>query len=310
MLKLLSTALMSMLVNRHRMPGRSRATECMARVAALIFSKGASLPIESFRQLLEQLSLDHPSTKLVDFSETQKAGVACLLTSPKIESRPDLKIVYLHGGGYVAGSPKAYRVFLAQLASGSGAQIITPDYRLSPENPFPAAQDDCLAVIKQVRAEHPTAKLVVMGDSAGGGLSIDAALSFSGIDAIMLISPWVEPTSNSGTIVTNQSNDIFTHAFLEKSFAAHINEGDRFDPRVNFINADLAGLPKTYVQVAGGELFYDQVIEFCARAKQQQVDLELDVYPTQFHVFQILGVLLKDSKQATQKIVAYLQSVL
>jgi monoterpene epsilon-lactone hydrolase len=309
MLKLLFKALFSMLVNRHRMPGRGWATECMARVGALIFAKGAILPIESFRQVLDKVDLSHPAVKHVSFSWVEKAGISCMLTMPNEHTRPDLQIVYLHGGGYITGSPKAYRVLLAQLASATGAQITTPDYRLSPEHPFPVPQDDCLAVVKQVRAEHPDAKLVVMGDSAGGGLSIHAALNFDKIDAIMLISPWVEPTADSGTIISNERNDIFIHEFLETSFKSHIQSGDRFDQRVNFKNAELSRLPKTYIQVAGGELFHDQVVEFSERAKQQKVALTLDVYATQFHVFQVLGPHLKDSKHATSKIAAFLQSV-
>ena len=298
-----------MLVNRRRMPGRDFATECMARIGALIFAKGAEMPIESFRKVLDQVDLRHPAVKQVSFSWVDKAGVPCMLTTPNTLTRPDLQIVYLHGGGYVTGSPKAYRVFLAKLASATGAQIVTADYRLSPEHPFPMPQDDCLAVVKQVRAEFPDAKLVVMGDSAGGGLTIDAALNFEQIDAVMLMSPWVEPTADSGSIISNNDNDIFTHAFLEKSFASHIQGGDRFDTRVNFKNADLSGLPQTYIQVAGGELFHDQVVEFTERAKQQGVAVELDVYPTQFHVFQVLGVHLKDSKNATTKIAAFIKSI-
>ncbi|MFT6284889.1 MAG: acetyl esterase/lipase [Arenicella sp.] len=148
-----------------------------------------------------------------------------------------------------------------------------------------------------------------MGESTRGSLTIDAALNFGKIDAIMLISPWVEPIADSGTIISNEPNDIFIHEFLETNFTYRIQNSDRFEHRVNFKKSSFITLPVTYIQVAGSELFHDQVVESSECAKHQKDVLTLDVYATQFHVFQVLGSRLKDSKHATGKVAAFLQSV-
>ena len=292
-----------------RMSGRTWATEYFARVSRMIFEIGTHIPVESFRKMLSKVGMPNPVLKQVDWQSIEIEGISGLAVKPFEHADNQRIIVYLHGGGYVVGSPESYRVFLALLAVHCNAQVIAPDYRLSPEHPFPAAQDDCLAVVKSVRESNPNSTLIVMGDSAGGGLSTTTALAYSQIDAIVLISPWVEPTLQTGSMVSNEVNDIFTREFLNQSYQAHMQKSDLYDARVNFNNADLSGLPTTYIQAGGGELFHDQIIDFSKRAEQQGVNIEVDIYPTQFHVFQILAPMLKDSKQALVKIADFVRSV-
>lgn len=310
MLKIAFKVLWSMLINRQRMPGRTWGTEFCCRVGRVLFRIGADLPVASFRKMMGKVQLQDPITKQVEMHWSEISGTNCLHLRPAKKGEPEQPehvLVYLHGGGYVVGHPDAYQGLMAHIAVAKNALAIAPDYRLSPENPFPAGQDDCLAVVKSVRATYPAARLTVIGDSAGGGLSIATALSYSDIDNLVLLSPWVEPTATTGSIVSNVPNDIFIPEFLTDSYAEHIQQGDPFDARVNFKNTGLSKLPRTLLQVAGGELFYDQGVEFAERAKREGVDMTLDVYPTQFHVFQVLGPKLKDTKLAIQSIVEFIR---
>ena len=306
-----SKAFFSMLISPRRMHGRSWGTELFARATRRLIEQGQSLPIAKFRHKLEAVKAPDAALKKVKFSQLQMAGVDCLQALPTgikgAAKRHEKIVVYLHGGGYTVGSPKMYQTFIAQLAVAANAAVIAPDYRLSPEHAFPAAQDDCVAVVEQVRCEHPNAALIVAGDSAGGALAIDVALTLGNnsteqlIDGALLISPWVDPLASEGTITSNAGNDILSKPFLEESYTGHIQEGDLQNERTQFVNADLGSLPQTYIQVAGGELFLDQVIAFKERAEQQGVKIKMDVFTTQFHVFQCLAPMLKDSKKAVQK---------
>ena len=293
------------------------ATEFVARAIRQLIDQGKSLPIVEFRTKLQAVKVVDAALKKVNFSQQETAGVSCLKALPtRIKGaarRHEKTIVYLHGGGYTIGSPSMYETFIAQLAVTANAVVIAPDYRLSPEHAFPAAQDDCVAVVEQVRRDHPNATLIVAGDSAGGALAIDVMLTLGEkntkqpIDGTLLISPWVDPLAQEGTIIRNADNDILSKPFLDKSYAGHIQEGDLRNERTYFVNSDLSTLPQTYIQAAGGELLLDQIIAFKKRAEQQGVKIKMDVFATQFHVFQCLSPMLKDSKKAISKIDAFIR---
>jgi len=310
MFKIALKVLWSMLVDRQRMAGRTWWTEFSCRVGRMLFAIGAQIPVASFRKMMAKVQIKDPITKKVVMRWSEIAGINCLYLRPNTlgeSDSPKHVLLYLHGGGYVVGHPDAYQALMSNIAVAKNALAIAPDYRLSPENPFPAGQDDCLAVAKAVREAYPDARLTVMGDSAGGGLSVATALSFSDIDNLVLLSPWVEPNATTGSIVSNVTNDIFLPEFLLESYQAHIQNADSFDTRVNFKYADLSPLPRTLLQVAGGELFYDQGVEFAERAKCEGVEMTLDVYETQFHVFQVLGPKLNDTKIAIGRIVDFIE---
>ena len=249
----------------------------------------------------------HPALSKVSSNNRKIAGVPCMLVSPKSGASSDKVIVYFHGGGYVAGSPQGHKTILAQLALDTKGLVVAVDYRLAPEHPFPAPQDDCLAVALLVLKTYDDKKVTLAGDSAGGALAITTALELSKIEVVqpeklVLISPWVDPTASTGTIITNEKNDFLVSEFLNPSFE-HLMQGqDPHNERVTFLNTSLNALPKTLVQCGKGEMFYDQIVDFCDRAKAQGVDLELQAYRSQFHVFQLFSAILKDAEDALASI--------
>jgi len=297
----------SMIGSSARMPGRSWLTELVARAVRDLFHKAHNRGVPWLRKTIDKSAGYHPAVAKVSMHSREIAGVPCTMVSPKSGASSENVIVYFHGGGYVAGSPKGHKTILAQIALDTKGLVVAADYRLAPEHPFPAPQDDCLAVASLVLNTYDNKKVTLAGDSAGGALAITTALQLAKSDTkqpdnLVLLSPWVDPTAENGSIITNERNDFLISEFLKPSFEALMQGQDKFDPHVNFLSTPLAALPKTLVQCGTGEIFYDQIVEFCDRAKAEGVDLELQSYRAQFHVFQLFSAILKDAEDALTKI--------
>ena len=305
-------ALVSMLFRRQRMSGRSWQTEFTTRMVRRLFETSRAKPEGWLTSQFEKIPVAKTLLERVDISERDVAGIHCLEVAPKTLVSNAKTIVYLHGGGYVSGSPAGYRGILAQLAVATGCHVLAPDYRLSPKSPFPAAQNDCLMVVKAMLQEQQS--VLVMGDSAGGALAITTTLALAGlhqtIDGLVLISPWVEPTASGGSIVSNQHNDVFDGSFLPKAYQSHLQDADPMNHQTNFKNTDLSDLPTTYIQAGAGEIFIDQIKEFQHRASEQAKAVSLDVFPAMPHVFQILVPGDEHSRDALKKIAKFVKSVL
>ena len=196
------------------------------------------------------------------FEPVDAAGVPAVWCAPRA-GRAERTIVYYHGGGYVIGSVAGYRPTLARLAVQANARVLGVDYRLAPEHPFPASQDDCLAAARFALAEGADpARLALAGDSAGGALALATlcGLRDAGLPqpaAGVLISPWVEPFAEGGSMEKNARYDYLDRAILRGWAEAAAAESDRSDPRFDFRGAALDGLPPLLVQLAGAEVLLD-----------------------------------------------------
>lgn len=308
--------LCSMLFRPARLAGRSWQVEFTTRMVRRLFKTATNKPPAWLNRQLDKIPVSKALLARVETRQQDIAGVPCLVVEPLQGMQPDAVIVYLHGGGYVSGSPTSYLGWVAQLAVAGKYQVVVPDYRLSPEHPFPAAQDDCRAVVAAViesrASDQDPGRLILMGDSAGGALSIYTALAgedgntlAAEIDKLVLISPWVDPTANSGSVVENAKHDIFSHHFLVDAYARHLQGADPANRSTNFRDIDLSGLPQTYVQLGDAELFVDQIREFTGRARQQGCELTVDEFSAMPHDFQILVPGDTNSRQAVEKIVSF-----
>lgn len=314
MITLLLKNAFSMIGSSARMPGRSWLTELCVRAAKDVFEKGQDRGLPWLRAAMNKSGGYHPVLSKVSFHQRDIAGVPCTMISPKNGATSDKVVVYFHGGGYVAGSPSSHKTILAQIAFDTQGLVLAPDYRLAPENPFPAPQEDCLAVATLALNTYNDKKITLAGDSAGGALAISTALELSknnGLenrpDGLVLISPWVDPTATDGSIHRNEHNDFLSRDFLELCFEQLIQDSDDSDPRINFSSVPLVDLPKTLVQYGSGEIFADQIVEFCQRAESEGVEIEVQSYRAQFHVFQLFSAILKDAEVALRQISSFIK---
>lgn len=244
------------------------------------------------RRAVETMMSSYPIAPGVAFVDDTLGGCATIRASAEAGD-PARNVLLLHGGGYVMGSPKAYRSLSSAIASASGASVYAIDYRLAPEHPFPAALDDAVAAYRELleRGCDPE-KLAFCGDSAGGGLVVatlvaarDAGLPLP--VAAVLISPWVDMEMSGASIARNGvAEPILTNAGLADMAKAYLGGvTPPRDPRVSPIYADLHGLPPLMIQVGSHESLLDDALTLARKAAEADVRVRLEVRPQMFHGF-------------------------
>lgn len=222
---------------------------------------------------------------------------------------PERTLVYFHGGGYVIGSVDGYVDLLARAAIALDAQVLGVDYRLAPEHPLPAAQQDCLQATRWVRDQGVAdERLLLGGDSAGGALAVatlcelrDAGEALPA--AALLFCPWTDPFASGGSM--NAEFDFGTRDLLVGWIRTALAGGDAADPRYSVVNAKLEGLPPLHIQAGGAELLHDQVCAFAEAARASGVEVDLRVYPDMFHIFQVQAALVPEGAAALDHAFAF-----
>lgn len=202
-------------------------------------------------------------------------------------------VLLLHGGGYRAGSIITHRGFAARLSRRFGLRVCVPDYRLAPEHPYPAALDDALAVFAAMQREGiAPSEVVVVGDSAGGGLAIALMLALKERKlaqpaGTLAMSPWTDLECLGPSYVSNIDSDPFmSRDGLIAAADEYRGTLPASDPRVSPINADLSGLPPTLVQVGGGEIMLSDSTIFTERAARAGSPVRIEIGPELWHVFE------------------------
>ena len=217
----------------------------------------------------------------------------------------DRVLMYLHGGGYMIGSMRTHRVPLSRLSRASRARVLGLEYRLAPENPFPAALDDSVAAYRWLLAQGIKSKnIVIGGDSCGGGLSIATlgALRYLGEPmpaAGISHSGWTDLANTGNSIVTKAEEDpLIDKEMLDNMASAYLGDRDRTAPLASPFYADLSGLPPLLVQVGSAEVLLDDSIKFAERAKKAGVDVTLEVWDDMPHIWQVFAPFLPEAQEA------------
>ncbi|GGF30956.1 alpha/beta hydrolase [Williamsia phyllosphaerae] len=228
-------------------------------------------------------------------------------------SETDRAVLFLHGGGYTLGSPHSHRHLAAHLASVTGAALYLIDYRLAPEDPYPAAVDDAVAAFRDLVDNHgfSPATIAVAGDSAGGGLSVATARRL--VDdhdlrpaALGLISPWVDPGDDSHE--TWSTDSVVNRRWSRFCAAAYLADGDPTDPGYAPLHGILTGLPPTVVHIGEREALYQQVIRFTEKLRASDVEVDLMEFPRLWHVGHQQAGMLREAADAVDHIGGFLRS--
>lgn len=231
-------------------------------------------------------------------------------------SDPGRVLLYLHGGGYCSGGLDSHRRLVTEAGRAAGARTLAVDFRLAPEHPFPAALDDALAAWHWLRGQGIAAeRIVVGGDSAGGGLSLVLAMRLRDMGEALpamawLLSPWTDLTMSGASIAENDAVDPLIHrGYLEELAAAYVPAGmDRTDPRLSPLFGDLAGLPPLMIQVGAAETLLDDSVRLARRAGAANVPVTMQVWPHMIHAFPMWNGGLDAGRRALREAGAVLRA--
>ena len=224
--------------------------------------------------------------------------------------RPTL--LYLHGGGFIACSAQVYRPVTGHFAR-AGFRVFTPDYRLAPEHPFPAAVEDCAAVWA---ALAPAGPAVVAGDSAGGTLALTTIIEARRLGltppaAAALFSPATDLIGRSASFRTNGRRDaMFRPESLMRLVPAYLAGADPADPRASPIEADFSGFPPLLIHVGAREILRDDSLRLAEKAREAGVPVELTVFPVVAHAWQLAESFLPEARRSLDGAAAFLHRAL
>ena len=226
--------------------------------------------------------------------------------------RTDKALLYLHGGGYVFGGPNSHRELVARIAQACDVKALLVDYRLAPENPFPAAVEDAFSAYKWLLDQgYSEQDIFVAGDSAGGGLSAALLLAIKEANlaqpcAAVLISPWADLTNSGPTIESNADADPMLSPSGVADFADHYLDGqDAANPTASPLFGDLSNLAPIFIQVGSTEILLSDSQRLAERVKTQGGQAEVHVWPDMPHVFPLLAWLIPEGKQAIEDIARF-----
>jgi len=237
-----------------------------------------------------------PLRRRLRFEEGTLAGLPTEVHTPRdYDATTGGTLLYIHGGGYIVCAPRTHRALIARLADAGGVRTVAIDYRKAPEHPFPAGIDDGVAAYHALLEQGvDPAKLVLAGDSAGGGLVLAVLQRVREEGAVLpaaavLLSPWVDVADSSGSIVDNDRYDYLPTESMEGWTQAYLAGADPGSPLVSPIHADLSGMPPMRVLTGTLELLHDQNVAFVKRALEQGVDVTHELGPNEVHVYPLLA---------------------
>ena len=271
--------------------------------------------LESKRRLVDKYFAAHPSVlehaaSTVPVTLSQCTGL--WITTQR--SDPARRLLYLHGGSWMAGRASVYLPHIARVANATGCTVLAVDYRLAPENPFPAGLEDCveafLWMLEQGLAHTGRAQsYFIAGDSAGGNLTLATLLALKDRsaqmpDAAIALSPATDLTWSGESMTTRALVDpalnavlmpLVTNIYLQGRAAADA-------PLVSPLFGYLRGLPPLLLQVGDAEILLSDSMRFAERARAAGVAVTLEVYPYMPHVFQGFAPYLPEAVDALRRV--------
>jgi epsilon-lactone hydrolase len=224
-------------------------------------------------------------------------------------------ILYLHGGGYVLGSPLLFRDLTWRLAKSARARVWCIDYRLAPEHPYPAALEDAVTVYRWLLAGGAAARrIVIMGDSAGGGLALATLLKLrdEGIAlpaAAAALSPWTDLALTGASQRKNLDGDpIFQSEEFAIFAGCYLAGADPRTPYASPLFGDLAGLPPILIQVGSDEVLLDDSVRIAEKLRRAGTQAELEVWPRMPHSWHLYARIVPEGRYAIRRIAAFVRA--
>jgi epsilon-lactone hydrolase len=233
------------------------------------------------------------------------------------DTEPTAAIFYLQGGGYNVGSYITHRELAARISYASGLRALLINYRLAPEDPFPAAIEDAVAAYEWLLSQgFDPARLIIGGDSAGGGLALATLLKLRDTGhalpaAGFLISPWVDLSLSGPTMETRAAIDpITSRQGLQRAATWYLGNTHSQDPLASPLFGKLDGLPPLLVQVGNDEILLSDSTRLAEQARAAGVDVTLEIWDEMWHVWHAWAAALPEGQQAIEQIGGWIRQQL
>lgn len=250
--------------------------------------------LEKHRQSQDTLGAILGNTKDISYREVDISGMYGEWVSVNRAHIKKHVILHCHGGGYSTGSSLYARTLTSKLAASASMDVLCFDYRLAPENPYPAAEEDAMKAWNYLMLLGYGAKDVILtGDSAGGNMALALALRLKEEGrllpaGIVLMSPWTDLTSSGESFETKAELDpVLNRAYIDRMIQAYAPDSDLKNPMISPLYGNFEGFPPTYIQVGENEILLSDARRLYQALVDANVSARIDIYPGMWHVFQM-----------------------
>lgn len=258
-----------------------------------------------------------PTLPGIQLQSVQVGDVPCQWVVAE-DANPDIRLLYLHGGGFVSGSGDFYLTLAAHLSAAAKCPVLLPDYRLAPENRFPAGLEDCVRVYEWLRTNGPAGPatsqaIFIAGDSAGGNLTLATLLALRDRGQPLpvggiAISPVTDLTLASDSL-RSVEDPIISSRTMPEFRDLYLGTADPRNPLASPVFGDYRGLPPLLIQAGELEMLRDDSIRVADKARSDGIPVTLEVWSGMFHVFQSHEPLLPEARQAIARAAHFIRTL-
>jgi acetyl esterase/lipase len=292
-----------------------------ADLYAELQSAGLAVPgldnLEQYRKDVRAGFDDYVQTAVETFQgeirDIEVAGIPCKQLTPRHWSNADGRCIqYAYGGGYVSGSSYEDLIIAAPLAQLCEARIVMVDYRLSPEHPYPAPQQDMHQVYPELLARYGAARLVVCGESAGANQALglmqqvrDLGLAMPGCAA--LFSPWCDLNNQGDSHIFNDGRDpTLSNLWTDIAASWHANGQALDDPGISPLYGDMHDLPPCIITTGSRDLLLSQCLRLAQKMRAAGVTCDLRVNEGMWHVFEFYPI--PEARRSIREVADFIKS--
>lgn len=286
----------------------SLAIRCL-KFSATFNSQG----IRRYRAILNKSAPDKRLRKAVSQTQFVHNGIKACRLEPENMQEGKL-IMYSHGGGYIAGSIQSHMDLGMRLALSASIPVVLFNYRLAPENPFPAGLEDMLSMYQHLTNQYQnTNQLCLAGDSAGGGLTLALCALLKKREkplpnCIALVSPWIDLECRNASHTEKQLKDPILSTSDLKRVAGLYTDADLKDPLVSPINSNFSNFPPVLLQAGTNEILLDDTRILAHRLSASGVDVNCEIWEEMFHVWHYFARFLPEGKEAIAQMASFINS--
>ncbi|MBC2704883.1 alpha/beta hydrolase [Desulfobacula sp.] len=266
-----------------------------------------SVGIESYRKLLEKSAIAFKPNKSIKAEPFRIKAIEAQWLLPLHHNKKRI-IIYIHGGGYIAGSINSHRDLASRIAIASDAKVLIFNYRLAPEHPFPDGLTDVREVYQWVTDNFQDShKINLVADSAGAGLAL-ALLSGLLTDGgplpvcSVLISPWIDLECKNNSHVENREKDPMLSQHILKKTARLYTDKDLSDPLISPVNNNFTGISPVLIQAGENEVLVDDSKILSKKLIDAGATVQLEIWKGMFHVWHYFARYLSEGRQAIEQI--------